>query len=439
MSVAIQGEGGEPVKWRNNAWKVKEVQQGKDLSLEDLKEDCLVHIFSFLGAGVPRNPTSEQDLAADYSEEYLARGLSPGYVIAKLTLQDAVKLHQTVALLSKRFLNLCVGRLAEMLGCLDANLILEKWWKYVPWLAHHKLRLNSLNLKSNYLHDSSILLYLMRKCDVSNLTTLEASFTDTELPFVHRMPSLVERAWNCQQLQVMGDIIDTDSVKTLGSLKEAAEDLGLPDLYTQPQVRTNAELNEEISSYCPSLTSVKVVIQARDKEQNASSSLDTLFQRANIRQLNLVVVRAPFEFNWPNRFRSWEPDTRPILEIVSALPNLKVLSLSSRDGLYGAEMEISSSSLQAIDLLNAGKNVWVTRAVCPNLKRFDCAAGRFGNGVRPRNSNGTVGTLDFDIDDSGEYIAGTTRFDGPMVWSDGRVLHEFEGLDVPDDCLVSLD
>jgi hypothetical protein len=317
VSVAIQGEGGEPVKWRNNAWKVKEVQQGKDLSLEDLKEDCLVHIFSFLGAGVPEITTSSQDLAADYSEEYLARGLSPEYVVAKLTLQDAVKLHRTVALLSKRFLNLCVGRLAEMLGSLDANLILEKWWKYVPWLAHHKLRLNSLNLKSNYLHDSSILLYLMRKCDVSKLTTLEASFTDTELPFVHRMPSLVERAWNCQQLQVMGDVIDTDSVKTLGSLKEAAEDLGLPDLYTQPQVRTNAELNEEISSSCPSLKSVKVVYQVEDKEENASTSLDTLFQKATIRQLNLVVVRAPFEFNWARRFRSWEPDTRPILEIVS--------------------------------------------------------------------------------------------------------------------------
>jgi hypothetical protein len=117
-----------------------------------------------------------------------------------------------------------------------------------------------------------------------------------------------------------------------------------------------------------------------------------------------------------------------------------VLSLSSRDGLYGAELEISSSSLQAIDLLNAGKNVWVTRAVCPNLKRFVCAAGHYGNGVRPRNSNGTVGSpLGFDSDDSGEYIAGTTRFDGPMVWRNGRVLHEFEGLDVPDDCLVRLE
>lgn len=87
-----------------------------------------------------------------------------------------MSVHKTIALLSKRFQKLCRGHIPAILGHLDADLILNSWHRYTPWLTKNALRLKSLKLKSKVFEDSAILLYIFHKCNVADLETLTACF-----------------------------------------------------------------------------------------------------------------------------------------------------------------------------------------------------------------------------------------------------------------------
>lgn len=109
VSVRVKGEE-ECIPWRNKAWKVRETENSS-ISFSDLPDVCLVNIFSFLGAGEHVAPTSDEELAQDFSDEELEqlRGRSVDYVDVKFSLEQALKLHKTIALLSKDSTNCAVA------------------------------------------------------------------------------------------------------------------------------------------------------------------------------------------------------------------------------------------------------------------------------------------------------------------------------------------
>lgn len=423
VTVELQ-EGHEHVQWRNKSWNcVKK----RGITLSELKDDCLVHVFSFLGAGDFVVDVSEEALSANYSEEYLAKDQSPEYVEIHFTLKDAVALHKTIALLSKQFHSLCRTSLPAILGHLDADLNVNTWWQYAPWLAHHSLRLKSLTLYSSKLQDAAILLYIMTKCDVANLSTLVAIFGNDFM-----IQTMVEREWyRKQQYLRTGDIVDIDDLPVLPSLEEAAESQGLPrNLYQDYEVRSRYDLHEAIANHCPALVSLKVICELGSRANPVISS-SRLFRKQTIRDLHLVIIRVEFMGGqFPSSY-----GTRPVSDIVSTLLNLKVLAISSgRHNQFQARtIQLSSSSLQSINMVNAGKGVLMTRCVCPNLTRLICHGELWGNGVRPFGDDGERDWRAF-----GQYYAGSTRFGGRIIDYDETTI-EFEELAVPDSCLIILE
>lgn len=429
--ITVQVEGQEErIKWRNKAWKRIKTSEGSTLSFESLPDECLVKVFSFLGAGdyeAHANPEEE------YSEEEISSDLSPEYVKIKLRLKDAVKLHKTIALLSKRFFALCSRNIATILGHLDADLIVNDWHRFTPWLTKNALRLKSLAIKSEVFEDCVILVYILRKCDVSRLATLSALFKSFGPRHNETMWTMVELAHGGDRSHVdeQGEIISTHLPVSLETLKIKATSLGLPGLYDHPLLCNRQELHDYIADLCPSLVSLKIVHDLGDNvDPNISSGI--LFQKQSIRQLNLVLCIAVMNRSLEFRQRF---DTTSVSEVVSALPNLKVLKFLNGDynNIHDITLRLASNSLQKIDLLDAGKNNWITTCVCPRLMRLICLSTPYGNGVRPRGDSGEIELIGIN---EGEYLAGTARFDGTLEWSGETIV--FEGLKVPNSCVVTV-
>ena len=431
--VSVQVRGGKRIKWRSKAWRKITPPKKPSLTLADLQDDCLVHIFSFLGAGEHVPPMSDEELSRDFSDEYLDEGHSVDEMTTLLSLREAMSLHDTVSRISKRFHNLCRKHLPSILGHLVADLHLNTWWRYVPWLTKNSLRLKSLKMKSELLVDSTILLYILKRCDVSKLTTLSACFRDSELCRLairyreHTRPwTMIDVAWH--ENFVGG--IDLTTARMPRTQESMAADLGLPDLCEEPMATTTRGLHDAIALYCPSLTNLKLLY---DLEGDADSKISThtLFRKKTIRQLHIVMCA----FNYlPHTGVDY---TGGIAEIVRTLPNLKVLNIGNKDPvkIHGMAFHICSRSLQCIQWEEAGKANWLTRCVCPNLKRLRCLAAAYGNGVRPRGDKPK-----FDLirnSGYGQYLAGKTRFDGTLDDLNGRTV-VFEGLAVPDSCVVTL-
>lgn len=232
VSVEVEG-GGESIKWRSKAWKPCAPKK-RSLSLADLQDGCLVHIFSFLGVGDHSPPISESELSRDFSDEELAADIdrSIDFVNSSLSLKQAVKLHKTIAFISKRFHSLCARRLPEILGHLDANLVLESWSCYTLWLTKYALRLKSLKLKSELLEDGAILLYILERCDVSGLTTLSACFKSFGPLHNDRTYTLLELVtgrltWRTED----GFLVPPNEPTPSGVSAMRAASLGLPNLY----------------------------------------------------------------------------------------------------------------------------------------------------------------------------------------------------------------
>jgi len=264
-------------------------------------------------------------------------------------------------------------------------------------------------LKFHPLKDAAILLYIVHECDTSKISTLVACFSPS---YSTSDRSLVELAWFDSRNVGAGNAIVLEAVEQLQSLQNAANYLRLPrDIYIKCRVAARKELHDEIATFCPAVTSLKL---AHENDTDGSS----LFQKHTIRHLHLVASD------------SCLVASNSIPKHVSKLPGLKVLKVSN----YTADpCQLSSSSLQRIDVTSAGKYAWVTRCVCPNLRRFVCRGYSYGNGVRPRKENGEL-----DWNAAGEYYAGTTQFDGSLMISNIRPGIVFQGIDVPDDCLVVL-
>ena len=152
------------VRWRNKAWRPMNTQstasKKKDLT-GTLEDDCLIKIFSFLGAG--ENPPEAFDSSHDDpAGELMDMDVAPESVSTQLSLPEAKQLHLTISLVCKRFRKVCRRNLRSILGKLDADLMVFPWWDYVPWMAKHRLALRSVKLKGFVLADAAILLHILR-------------------------------------------------------------------------------------------------------------------------------------------------------------------------------------------------------------------------------------------------------------------------------------
>lgn len=440
--VSVQVQGGEQnISWRSKAWKVTKV----NCNLEDLPDECLVRIFSFLGAGEHIVDTSNEALQRNFSEDHLEQmeNWSVAFVDTKFSLKEAVQLHKTMALLSKRFHRLSIRCLPSILGHLDADFTgyLYPWYQYTPWLTSNKLCLRSLKLSSEAWQDCAILLYILEKCNVTRMTSLVGCFQSFG-PNPRRAHKWTLVDWAHQQVFRSSSIIQVGenshcSPVTLETLKSKAADLGLRDLYDY-QVDTRGEFHDAIARLCPALTNLKLIHELGN-HVDPNISRGDLFRKTTVLQLKLVLCVAADEIDLhllPGDDTKGLYSTISVSEVVSAFPNLKVLQVanSNHEYIHGTLFQLASTSLQQIDWRDAGKQNWITRCQCPSLYRLLCLSDCCGNGVVPRTHGPNVHREDYRSC-AGEYLAGNTRFDVTLQWDGGIVL---EGIDVPDSCIVSL-
>lgn len=165
----------------------------------------------------------------------------------------------------------------------------------------------------------------------------------------------------------------------------------------------------------------------------------SFFRKRTVRQLQLVLCVALHDIGTLTIGTSGQFSSSTLSEAVESFPNLKVLKVSNGnyEHIHGTAFKLSSASLQQIDWRDAGKCNWITRCQCPNLRELYCLASFYGNGVRPRITNGPDDGPEFNADEGG-YFARDTRFDGIMSWLGGEEAFVFEGLEVPDSCLIRL-
>lgn len=421
-----QEDNPRPIKWRNKAWRFVETHsQANNLEIRkdmilSLGDDCLVKIFSFLGAG--QNPPEAYDsMHNDPSGELMDIDVAPESVKTVFSLPEAMALHQTLALACKRFYNTCRHNLPPILGRLDADLIQFTWWRYVPWMVKHKIALRSIKLKGFVLTDAVILLHLLRSCDVSELTTLVALFDNNDR----------DNALSCEQSLLFHALVrQTDSFGTVNidspcfagdvglSMPQLFRKLGFPPSITE--VTSRRTLFNEVENHCPKLRSLKVFLL------DGESTVD-IPHKSRIINLHLVL-------NYPQNRRGRKLDLNGVTKVVRQLPALSFLKLSiTSQSTSNGEFHLASPSLRYLNVEGLCKGGWITQCRCPSLRRIVCRGSTYGNGVRPRGENGE---LDFFNLHESEFLAGNTRFDGSLPAGFGGYVSE--GLDVPDSCLVVL-
>jgi hypothetical protein len=384
------------IKWRSNAWTNTEV-----LPILKLPDNCLVKIFSFIGAGDnPPEAFDESDISPELVDK---KRLSPTSVEPTASLKGAVRFHQALSAVCLRFRGIVQASFGDIVGLVDVDLDVFSV-RCIPWLVKHSIHLRSVKLTHGFLEDGAALLYLLNHGDASRLTTLVTVLGENNLRF---FASLVQQAWYKQRSGRVIDLTDRNLQVHPPSVPILLRDLGFSLPVTE--IVSWSHLADEISALCPKLCRLKI-----HGLLDPSTGLVPIPRRNSLLSLNLVILD--------------RQANRVVSEVLEQLPKLiwfKV-SFSGRQYLVDSQFHIKSDSLRYLDFSDAEKGCWITRCQCSSLRYLVCRKYNYGNGVRVRDNE----IDELDMNAQGIFRAGDTRFDGVL----GDVT--FEPLAVPDSCQV---
>jgi hypothetical protein len=315
VSVPIQGS------------MVAEIREGGSISFQDLENDVLLHIASFLVGNLPK-PRQKKDSEADNTLHIVG-------------VNTARRLWGKWGALSKHFR----ARLCELL-LLDADFYLVEEKDYKPafrWLSKNKIPLGRLIIRIG-LRRTKYVRALLSKCDTSRLETVEAIIEDG----------------------TAGKPIVADCIPLNELHKEIAR-----------QGQSIRKLKINVTEPAGSARSAPLSMHIGD----TTKACKDIARMRSLRDLEVVINC----YHKPGG-KAAEFLFKAFLKCAQNHPRLEILTMV---GFLGAvKVGIKSKSLKIIDFAHIGQMVWVTECICPSLERFRCRDGVFGNGIRQYNPEG---------------------------------------------------
>jgi hypothetical protein len=308
--------------------RLAEIRESASISFQDLENDVLLLIASFLVGNLPKSRQKEDDSEADNT-------------LHMIGAKTAKRVWGKLGALSKHFRS----RLCELL-LVDADFYLVEEEDYNPtfrWLSNNKIPLGRLRIKIELRHTSYVRA-LLNKCDTTRLETVEAIIEDGEA----RKP-------------IVSDCIPLH------------------------------ELHKEIARQGQSIRKLKInVTEPAGSEQitplsmhlgHTTMACKEIARMRSLRDLEVVISC----YHKPGG-KAAELLFKAFLICAQNHPRLEILTMAG--SLGGLKVGIKSKSLKIIDFADIGQMVWVTKCICPSLERFRCRAGVFGNGIRQYNPQG---------------------------------------------------
>jgi hypothetical protein len=363
-----------------------EIREDASISFQDLDNDILLHIASFLVGNLPKPRQKGDKSKADNTFHMIGANI-------------ARRLWGKFGALSKHFR----ARVCELL-LLDADFYLVEEEDYKPtfrWLSKNKIPLGRLRIKVGSCHTNYVRL-LLNRCDTSRLETVEAIIED-------------------------GTPIAADSIQLIETVETIIED-GTARKPIASDCIPLHELHKEIARQGRSIRKLKInVTEPEGSARSAPLSMyightkmacKEISRMRSLRDLEVVINC----YHKPGG-KAAELLFKAFLKCAQNHPRLEILTIGGVLG--GVKVGIKSKSLKIINFANIGQMVWVTKCICPSLERFRCRDGILGNGIRQYNTEDDFRSrLDEEerLGNVGEVLVGTSQ--------------EFYGTIVPDSCVV---
>jgi hypothetical protein len=366
-----------------------------DTKLEDLGDDALLHIASFLACDLPR----PQEI-----EAYVM----PQHMMGANTARRIWGYFGALSKHSRERLRPLLLVEADFYGVNDEN-----YFSTILWLSNNKIRLGRLRIRTGLCNTNYVAL-LLKNCDTNTLDDVEVMIN------VWDLNTIVGPMENAEEFPDL-------TSKYFGPAVEDAEKFGIPTEALGPNI-TTPELHREITRQGQSIRKLKINnMLVRTKEnivpmgskvkedvEHLQATKTACKEISNMRCLRDLGVGVTCD----SVFRAF-------LRCAENHPNLEIFAVGSAQHVRSIKVRIQSKSLKVIDFRNAGKSVWVTRCTCPSLERFRCMGGPLGNGVRHYNPDEHFSRQDdWHLTDRGGLSAGENRF---------------HGMKVPDTCIVEFD
>ena len=372
-----------------------------DTKLEDLGNDVLLHIASFLAGDLPKTQEIEENVMP---------------LLHMIEANTARRVWGNFAALSKNFRERTCKILRPLLlveaDFYDVNE--EDYFSTILWLSNNNIRLGRLRIRTG-LCNSNYIALVLKNCDTSTLDDVEVRINVWDLNTIVGPMEDAER------------LIDLQS-RYLGPAVEDAEKFGIPAEVLGPNINT-PDLHIVIAQQGQSIRKLKINnTLGRTKENGvpggSKQKEDREHLQATKRACNAIAGMRCLRGLGVGVTR--DSVFRAFLRCAENHPNLEMFAVGSARMVHGINVRIQSKSLKVIDFRNAGKSVWVTKCICPSLERFRCIGNSFaGNGVRHYNPEEHFSRQDdWHLSDRGELSAGENRF---------------HGMKVPDTCIVEFD
>lgn len=351
-------------------------------NLDDLCNVLLVHVAGYIG------PLSWCISLSDNGDETSQD--HPQNKRTLVSINSARRLWGSFATLSKQWKQR-VGVFLSPVLLLDADfygVTSENVFPSLLWLVKNTISLGKLRLRTeNYSTD--FVAKIIRSCDIVRLEHVEVIVASTE-----KCPLLNE--------YFTGGFCHKDE-------EQQEEPMPLFDLH------------RIILRECTSIIKLKINCIARTPLRPASMS-SAMYKSLHHKQMTADIAQlrclrhVEFVLKTDQFSDKQEASCLLICFLCYAemVEGLESLVLAAGHASTSKVIAIYSRSLKLIDVVNCGKEFWITKCVCPSLERFRCLASGMGNGVRTYNARTSIGLPRYR-EMHGSFFARSMSFYGMKV------------------------
>jgi hypothetical protein len=262
--------------------------------------------------------------------------------------------------------------------------------------------------------------------DVSAVTCLKIKLRERKCSAFTRMirPRVSHPATGSSYTQVGAYVFTLDEIHD-----DVTDYIQIPAYANMTIPRFHALILERFQNLTTLRTAVEISTATWDNMQTY------IFQIHSIRTLDLTLQFVDFN-DFHDHSRGLTPQgLKCLTNLISEMPNLE--NLIMRDGIdgkfHGEEFtehySLRSPVLRTAHFANLSKGFFLIDCVCPNLERFICSGGVFGNGVRKADPR-VFANREFP---NGSHQHPVRRPSIDFTIRDQPLF----GMHVPDDCIVA--
>lgn len=322
-------------------------------------------------------------------------------------IKDAVKIHRTMSLVSKKWKKSFADPMYRYIGSINADLDALKSETVIPaikWMCQYGSYLSSLKVQVRY-NLIPIIQKLLQETNTRTLVNMRFGYGNQGDIWVD---SCYDKFFGTNYSVI--DLCTNDPGPTF---QEKTEALDMPSAMGVSNQELGQRLQECIAFHCPNLRSLSWNFA---KISNTEVVNSPIFSLSSLTHLELGMH---FD-HWVQREQREYDDLNIITRMIQNLGNLQHLKIKfDIYSMSSKKIQIHSQSLRYLDVSEMSKSCFVA-CICPLLEVFICKGGGYGNGSMPI-------LTEEEIDAYKEKYRGKT-----LVQCQSQM--QLPGMDIPDSC-----